>query len=180
MKTWPSRLKIALALEVVFFSALLSFVARPGGSAELLVMLTALPTLLCWLASLFLLRDKMHRRRAAAVVLLAPAFLCIIPTVGPSLRAARFRRDLPRLREVVHLAERGQFSDGQPLPAPYQSLAYAVRVERKPLRVTFYVGGGFPVKHEAYVYRADDSIDALRRDWPRAVRRLPHWFEASD
>jgi len=70
------------------------------------------------------------------------------------------------------------------MTAKLRSAAYAVHAwkdEHGVLTVVFFVGGGFPVKHLAYLYRADGRISPeIERDWLRIREKEPKWYVVSD
>lgn len=180
----------ALLAEAVCFLSALSFISRPNVNAQLLLMLS-LPTLLiAWLAvlvGLFSARGKQHRLKYLQVLLLAPTSLVLAVFIGGHTRDYLFYRDLPRMKEVVALIQSGSIplAPGRiNLPDKYKSLAYgthAGRDEQGALTVTFFVGGGFPVKHHCYLYRSDGVMTPeVRRNWTSGFRREKQWFEVSD
>ncbi len=179
-----------LALEAVLFFSGLSFIARLDGAAQLLLILTLLALPIPWLVmlvGLFRSQSKQHRPKMAGVLLLAPLSLVLAAFLGGHIRSYLFYRDLPRMKEVVALIQDGSISltHGRlNLPSRYGSLAYATHANRDAagtLTVEFFVGGGFPVKHHAYLYLSDGVMTPeIRRDWPSGLRREKQWFEVSD
>lgn len=179
-----------LIIEAIFFLSTLSFVARPNVNAQLLLMVSLLILFISWLSvlgSLLPTRNKELRLKAAGVLLLAPICLVLAGVLGGHIRNYLFYRDLPRMKEVVALIQNGSIpvTGGRiDLPSKYKSLAYgthAYRDAKGALTVLFFVGGGFPVKHQCYLYCSDGIITPeIRRDWPSGTRKEKQWFEVSD
>jgi signal transduction histidine kinase len=180
----------ALIVEAIFFWATLSFIGRSTPYNQLLFMLMLLILFFTWMTvlfSLFFKQNKQHRLKAVGVLLLAPASLVLAVWLGFHLSTYLFYRDLPRMKEVIALIENGKIPITErriALPSKYESLAYMTHASRDlkgVLTVTFYVGGGFPSKHIAYLYRADDTITPeISMEWPSGRRRIKQWFQVSD
>lgn len=153
----------------------------------MLSLMILLVACLAVLVNLFSTRHKQHRLKSAGVLLAAPLSLVLAVFLGGHIRNYLFYRDLPRLKEVVALIQSGSMplAHGRiSLPAKYESLTYATHGNRDAtgaLTVTFFVGGGFPVKHHCYLYRSDGVLTpAIRRSWPSGTRKEKQWFEVSD
>ena len=105
---------------------------------------------------------------------------------------AVFTERLAQYEEAVQVMEskiNGEpvFLKGEEVPETYQHLAWWVHAEEDKqdvLVVTFFWGGGFPVKHSAFVYRSDGWLPPkgtdFRREWPFAERINEHWFRVAD
>ena len=183
-------LKITFVFEAIFFCSLLSMLGRSNSTAQLIVMpmLFVLPVL--WfsvLGSLSREQNKHLRQKSVIVLALAPLSLVLAVMLGPRLNDYLFYRDLPRLNEAVALIKKGAvpIEEGHArLPAEYSSLSYATHADqdsRGVWTITFFVGGGFPVKHQCYLYRSDDKItDEVALTWPRGRHREKYWFQVSD
>lgn len=183
-------LLVTFATEATLFFSLLSFAARSNMNAQLLLMLSLL--VLCGLClivfiSLFFKQNKPYRIKMIVALLLAPACLFCAGFWGRQIGDYLFARDLPRLKQAVRLIESGAvpIKKGRlELPEQYRDLAYSVHARRDNLgvlTVTFFVGGGFPVKHQCYLYRANGVLtNAIKEDWPSGFRREKQWFEVHD
>lgn len=136
--------------------------------------------------SLFLPRNKSQRLKLGGVLLLAPISYVVAGDLGSLIGDHLFYRDLPRLKQVIGLVQGGAIPirEGRiMLPSQYRDLASWVNAEHDSkggLIVIFFVGNGFPVKHQCYVYISNDSQTAIEKDWPRGFRREKQWFEVSD
>lgn len=110
---------------------------------------------------------------------------------GHNRRLEVFEERLPQYEEVVHLMDSELkneriFWGAEQIPRQYRHLAYRIYGERKRdvLRVVFFWGSGFPVKHSAFAYISNGALPAkgtdFRRDWPHATRINEHWFRVGD
>jgi hypothetical protein len=184
-----SFLGLTIILAALFFGSTLRMAARPTNEAQLLMMATGLLLFpLSVAVPAFLPRTRSSLRTLRWVgPLLVPLLFVSAAWIGHLLRARLFYRDLPELERVVHLVATGSIAvhDGRvALPAELSDLARVVFAQREPdgtLQVTFVVGGGFPVKHLAYLYRSDGRFPPeLTRDWPKRRDRQQNWVEVSD
>lgn len=179
-----------LIVECVLFWSALSFLARPNAGPQMLLTLTILVMVVVWpavLVSLFRTQARTYRLRAAALLLLAPASLVLAVNVSGPVRDYLFYRDLPQMKKVVSLIVNGTLpvpKEKTGVPVKYKESNYETRAERDSsgaLTVEFLVGGGFPVKHYAYLYRSDGVLTRrITSFWPASRRREPQWFEVSD
>jgi len=111
---------------------------------------------------------------------------------GHDKRLAVFTERLAQYEEAVQVMQskiNGEpvFLKGEEVPETYQHLAWWIHAEEDKqdvLVVTFFWGGGFPVKHSAFVYRSDGWLPPkgtdFRREWPFAERINEHWFRVAD
>lgn len=182
---------VVLVLEAVFFAATLSFLTRSSADVQLGLMLLTPVLFVLWLITLthYLIgREGPDRRVTGIAAALAPAALFSALLLSRPLRAYYFQRDLPRMREIVRGLENGTLAIKRERPVglseQQKSFAYSIQAYRdktNALTVTFYVGGGFPVKHQAYLYRSDDTLTPeVTRDWVHGTKRAPRWYEVSD
>lgn len=182
---------VVLILEAVFFAATLSFLARPSAYVQLGLMLLVPVLFVLWLITLmqYLIgREGPDRRVKGVAAALAPAALLSAVLLSWPLRTYYFHRDLPRMQKIVQALENGTLAIKQERPVglseQQKSFAYSIQAYRdktNALTVTFYVGGSFPVKHHAYLYRSDDTLTPeMTQDWVHGTKRAPRWYEVSD
>ena len=77
---------------------------------------------------------------------------------------------------------------GEEIPEKYRHLAYSIFAEKLKdvLRIEFFWGGGFPVKHTAYVYLSNGKPPDKETDhhtdwyWYHCERINDYWFRVSD
>jgi hypothetical protein len=178
-----------LFVEALLFCSTVSFGARPNSNAQLLGALFSLLLFgLCLtvFVCLFLSKHRAYRLKLAGVLLLAPVSVVLAFCIGGVLREHLFYRDLPRLKQVVSLVQSGAARVVQGhvmLPSQYNDLASTVHAKhaaKGELIVTFFVGGGFPVKHHCYVYCSSDNSALVQKDWPIGYRKEKQWFEVND
>ncbi|BCM88648.1 hypothetical protein IAD21_00489 [Abditibacteriota bacterium] len=183
-------LTLTLIGEAAFFSALLSFLARPNTTAQILLLPLGLLVFVLWLitlAKVFTERILQRRVCAIAVFLSVPLLFAVVVASGRPLRNFLFQMDLPKMQAVVNQLKAGSLQPSRrsvALPAQYRSIAYQVRAVKSPVgvwTVEFWVGGGFPAKHFIYLYKSDDTVTAKeRQNWPSGYHLTPCWFECSD
>lgn len=197
MKQWPWTIKLLLCtffFEGANFLASMSLSARVNSDAQMWQLLF-IPILcvLCLIVfvALFSPKNKPYRLMLTGALLLFPISYIAAAYLGSFMGDWLFYRDLPRMKQVVALVQKGSIpiyygitSYGEiPLPAQYQDLAAKVRGERDSkgrLMVTFFVGGAFPSKHQCYIYNSNDNRAAVEKGWPSGFRREKQWFEVRD
>ena len=163
--------------------------ARPTAFAQLIVMGSGL--VLFPLS--FVLASVVERRRfrgwglvCVSLPLSVPLLFFLAVRIGGLLRDGLFDRDLPKLERIVQVSESRVATTGESTRIPVATAdvsgpVWARRGSDGILTVTIFVGGGFPVKHLAYIYRSDDTFPAeLSKSWPKMKRRQQKWFEVSD
>ena len=135
-----------------------------------------------------------HHFNAGVVVILLFCFKAgdISLNAGHNKREKVFAERLPQYEEAVRvmgskISGEPVFLKGKEVPKTYQHLAYwihAKKDEGNVLVVTFFWGGGFPVKHSAFVYRSDGWLPPkgtdFRREWPFAERINKNWLRVGD
>jgi len=176
--------------EGLFFLSVLSFASRTNTNAQLLLMLSLLILFVLCLAvfaSLFPSKNKPYRVKLVGALLLVPFSLFAAGFLGRHIGDYLFYRDLPRMKKVVALIQDGSIpvTKGRiKLPSQFQDLAYSTQArkdEKGVLTVIFFVGGGFPVKHQCYLYRSNGVLtNDIKKDWPSGFRREKQWFEVHD
>lgn len=178
-----------LVLEFLLASAWGAFLIKTSGWTQLLFTLLLLITFVAWMFLLgFLFRKQSQQQRLfkVAVLLAAPLYLFLATPLALSIDNFLFARALPRYQKVVDQIKTRSVIPRKgvvQLPSSDRDLAYRVRAatNKNIWTITFLVGGGFPVKHKAYIYKSDDKwTNADWRDWSSYKRRAPYWFEASD
>lgn len=111
--------------------------------------------------------------------------------VGHKIRLNVFNKRLPQYEDAVQMVENTITNEylrwsGERIPKEFRHLAYLISARRKKdvLIVNFLWGGGFPVKHTAFVYISDGRLPGkgtdFRKDWPHCTRINEHWFKVSD
>lgn len=178
---------LTVAQAVILFLAGAAFLARPNPLVQLVFMLAILLQLVMWpaMAVVALLpHNKAKRLKLASSLGFVPLALVASVLLGRPLNDYLFYRDLTRMKEVVTGIEKGSIRiTNASVPIGYENLAYRIDSSREGqvLTVTFWIGSGFPVKHNAYIYRSDGKLTPeMRRDWPSSRQREEQWFQVSD
>jgi hypothetical protein len=108
---------------------------------------------------------------------------------GTSYRDRQFRRALPAYELVVDRFRSGALPPGvlslDSLPADLRGCCYRVVGLRDATGhwvVEFWVARRFPVHHEAWMYYAGASLEAVAREraWYRGYRVAPQWYSVTD
>ena len=192
----PRSAKVLLAIALFAGCAVAFFVGTPTplsqliSVAALLVLLLALPVavLHAW------------RHRASGLIrATAPFLVCLVAVpIGGSLGRVyrdldfRYRRQ-PAYEKVVRKIQSGDLPAGniKEIPPEIHGLAYMIEVHDDApggLMVEFFWGGGFPVKHTVYIYRASGLPPPTSpnwefkpyRQWDGARRVNENWFADID
>jgi len=112
--------------------------------------------------------------------------------MGHDKRSEVFAELLPQYEEAVRVMESKTsggvvFLKGEEVPEIYRHLAYWIHAKKDDenvLVVTFFWGGGFPLKHTAFAYRSDGQLPPkgtdFRREWPFTERINENWFRVGD
>lgn len=179
-----------LVVSIAFVGTVFCMAARPSGSLQLWYPLLGgvLLVLSLMIPSCVLPQWKVAYAWRWLGLLLMPLLLVIGIWGGRKMRAVLFQRDLPALQRVVDLVAKGEVrvDDGRVVltdtsSSPTKYVQSRWDEASSALELTFFVGGGFPVKHFAYLYRSDGKFPRDRlRHWPKRRQRAEHWFEVSD
>jgi hypothetical protein len=175
---WRSLIVLAVAINAAVFAYRPSLLPQFGLVLSLPVVLTA--------AVLQGLRSKGRRRDGIVAVV---AFLAAIPLgvlAGRRLRDVDFHyRRLPRYQAIVDRIQQGEIVVSEDptsltIDKDLANVGFARRTTTGILRVEFFWGGAFPVKHTAYIYTSTGgSSDGAWNRW--RYRALGgNWFAASD
>ena len=196
LRKMPRSAKALFLIALFAGCAVSFFVAAPTGSSQLvsvaalLLLLSALPVALFY--------AWRHRARGSLRAA-APLLACLVAapiglSIGGVYRDLDFRyRRLPAYEQIVRKIELGELPGEavKEMPTEMEGLAYGIHVhEDAPggLMVVFFWGGGFPVKHSVYIYRASGLPPPTSAKWemepyyhwPQARRLNANWFAASD
>ena len=178
-----------LSLELLTAASWGIFLIRTSGVTQLLFTLSFFSLSIAWMflcGSLLRKQSSQQRLYKIAVLLTAPLYLVLSTKIALPVEDFLFARSLPRYQSVVERIKNGSIKIRDrrvQLPSQERDLAYVARAAKTngTWTITFLVGGGFPVKHKAYVYKSDDKwTNADWRNWSSYKRRAPYWFEASD
>ena len=172
------------------------FAYQPTAGLQLMAMVFGLLVLVLVLGWVTVVATQALRRRpvAAAGLLMALASFggCVVARdVGRAIADRRFRADLGAYEQVVTKLR------SQPLrllrPMPSDSLPQLLRGRVSHVMswrgaegafgVDFHYGGGFRVKHSAYVYYEGGGWPlgpVAPFHWRHARALAPHWFAVSD
>ncbi len=112
------------------------------------------------------------------------------PRLGHAYRDYVFRKNLPRYQELVEVVKQ------QPLPLQwrktdipekYRDLTDFIYAQNEPYdqwSASFGWGGGFPVKHCAFLYISGKDINRcsehLKAYWPHREKICDHWYRVGD
>jgi hypothetical protein len=178
------RRHVPVALAIVIAVNAGVFAYRPNGLPQLGLVLSFPTVLVGVVVGMARLNGRWRRQ-----VLLIAGLLAAIPSgaiVGHRVRDFdfQFRRQGP-YQAVVEQVLSGHIAVGDTATrlTIEKSLAYVVFARRTTtgvVRVEFFWGMGFPVKHTAYVYTSTDVPGDGAWDHWRYRRVADHWFEASD
>lgn len=176
---WQNVLAIAVGVNAGLFAY------RPGLLPQLGLMISGPVIVVVACVYAVRSRDRWLRRMVVICSLIAAFPFGVI--VGHRVRDLDFRvRRRERYQAIVDRIRERRSSEVSAeltrLPVQ-QSLAYtafARRTQNGTVRVEFFWGGGFPVKHTAYIYTSTGvPTDGAWDQW--WYRRLDdHWFEAGD
>jgi hypothetical protein len=192
----PRSAKILLVIALFTGCAVAFFVAAPTGSSQLVSVAALLLLLLALPVALF----YAWRHRARGLLrAAAPLLACLVAapiggSIGAAYRSLNFRyRRLPVYEQIVRKIESGELPGEtiKEMPPEIDSLAYGIHVHDDApggLMVVFFWGGGFPVKHSVYIYRASGLPPPTSTKWEMepyyhwsGARRLnDNWFAAHD
>lgn len=192
----PRSAKALFAIALFAGCAVAFFVGAP----TLLSQLISVAALFVLLLALPVAGFHAWRHRASGLVRATTPFVaCLVAvpmglSIGGVYRELDFRyRRLPAFEQVVRKIESGELplETIQEMPSEFQSLAYGVHVHDDApggLTVEFFWGGGFPVKHSVYIYRASGLPPPTKTNWDlkrycqwhRSRRLNDNWFAASD
>ena len=185
--------KIVASVCLIWFLAVAAFDWWQSNLIKILTMPLSAAYLYSWIASIVCVFACWRRWHIRALV---PLAICIATaivsrTVSHPLMEAGFARILPRYATLVQQMETGQIVVSNTptrvvLSGKEAELAYAVWADKATngiLTVTFFVGGGFPVKHWGYLYRSSGENPPqawwIESDW--MGRRLnDKWFYIFD
>jgi hypothetical protein len=192
----PRSAKTLFAIALFAGCAMAFFVAAPTGLSQLISMAALLMVLIALPVTVF----RAWRYRASGPLRAAmPLVACLVAapigySIGGAYRDLDFRyRRLPAYEEVVRKIQSGELPAGttKEVPPEIDRLAYMIHAHDEApdgLMVEFFWGGGFPVKHSAYIYRASGLPPPTSTNWElkpycewAGARRLnENWFSASD
>jgi hypothetical protein len=192
----PRSAKILLAIALFTGCAVAFFVAAPTLSSQLISVGALFVLLLTLPVAVF--HAWRHRARGLMRATM-PFVACLVAVpIGGSLGAVyrdldfRYRR-LPAYEKVVRKIQSGELPAGniKEMPPEIDGLAYMIEVHDDApggLMVEFFWGGGFPVKHTVYIYRASGLPPPTSPNWEikpycqwDGARRLnENWFSDID
>ncbi|MEI9865475.1 MAG: hypothetical protein WDN00_13190 [Limisphaerales bacterium] len=169
----PPTGKIVAAICIVWFLGIAAFDWWQSNLIKLLTMPVSVAYFGAWIASIVcvFIGWRRWRFRAFIPVAVCMATLVVTNSVSPRLMDAGFARVMPRYTALIQQMDGGQMvvsniSTRVVLSGLDAELAYVVWADRETngvLTATFFVGGGFPVKHWGYLYRS--SGENPPRDW---------------
>lgn len=188
---------VNIALGTILCISLYSFGYRPDISSQLGGMLGGVYLFVMLVVSFIAIFKFWEKYSLFSVIPFVILLLCfkagaISLKAGHNKRENVFAERLPQYEEAVRVMEskiKGEpvFLKGKEVPEAYHHLAYWIHAEKYGggvLVVTFFWGGGFPVKHSAFVYRSDGWLPPrgtdFRREWPFAERINENWFRVGD
>jgi len=182
---------IAIAVSVLVVSA--AFAYRPDVSTQFGSML-----LIFYLFAVIVINFiGIFTFGLRSCIPFAMSLLCVIllgysNSLGHRLRLHVFRQRLPQYEAAVpavetQITDGPVFLKGEEVPKPFRHLAYwihADKTEQNVLIVTFFWGGGFPVKHTAFAYISDGKVPGplsrFQKEWPHIFRINQNWFRVVD
>ena len=140
--------------------------------------------------------DRRSRTSLYRVLINVAVCLLFFPAIhaGSVLRDRLFLRHLARFQQVTDFlianerarAKSDEFLTVVPLPSAYSDLNVAdkvlVRSTKQGITVEYLGRETSSLGHQGWMYRSEDSIPALERDYPRIgyTHLAPHWFFFSD
>ena len=192
----PRSARTFLALALFAGCAVAFFVAAPTGLSQLISMASLCLLLVTLPVTLFYAwRHRAGGPARAAIPLVA----CLVAVPIGGALGARYRsldfeyRRLPAYESVVRKIDSGELTAGaiKETPPEIDGLAYMIHVHDDApggLMVEFFWGGGFPVKHLVYIYRASGLPPPTSTnwelksycEWSRPRRLNDNWFAAHD
>jgi hypothetical protein len=179
---------------ILYFGLLTCFAEHENMFKEFFAAAAAFVVLnLIWIS--FILGLVSYKRKK--IYAFIPCLICLfgLPAgfvgaivLGESIKAANFKKSLPRYTEVVRLIENDRIkpdSAGQiQLPEKYDDLAYSAftYTNRDGRIITFLTDGAFPVWHAGYLYSSSGVVDEnnLLTVWNNFERVNTNWFQFSD
>ncbi|MBN1392994.1 MAG: hypothetical protein JW947_09360 [Sedimentisphaerales bacterium] len=188
---------VNIALGTILCISLYSFGYRPDIVSQIGGMLGSVYLLVMLVVSFIAIFKFWEKSSLFSIIPFVILLLCF--KAGPmSLKAGHNKREkvfverLPQYEEAVHvmggkISGEPVFFKGEEVPETYRHLAYWIHAEKEEgnvLVVTFFWGGGFPVKHSAFVYRSDGWLPPkgtdFSREWPFAERINSNWLRVGD
>jgi hypothetical protein len=168
----------------------------PSGELQLLSVALGLLAVVLLLGWTILVITQGLRRRPIALAGLLTAVLgfgsCLgARDAGRALADRRFRADLAAYEQVVATLRQQPLRSLRPIPPDSLPAALRSRVSqvmswrgpRGEFGVDFHYGGGYPVKHSAYVYYEGEARRLGPESpfrWRRGRELAPRWFAVSD
>lgn len=150
--------------------------------------------LLAWCLAALVLRGRgwALTRVGLLISLLGFAGCWTVPPGGRVLRDAEFRANLPAMNALVATLQAGPHRRLLPPMAP-ESLPPFLRGRPVPVSTwtdsagrfgaDFHYGGGYPVRHSAFVYYPGSRSELLAAapfSWHAARRIAPNWYDVHD
>jgi hypothetical protein len=192
----PRSAKVLLAIALFAGCAAAFFVGAPTLLSQLISVAALLTLVVALPVALF---HAWRHRAGGSLRAATPLLACLVAIpigylIGGAYRDLDFRyRRLPAYEQIVRKIESGELPGEaiKEMPNQIEGLAYGIHVhEDAPggLMVVFFWGGGFPVKHSVYIYRASGLPPPTSTKWEmepyyhwsRARRLNDHWFASHD
>jgi hypothetical protein len=191
---WAVLLTGAIGVGAAVFGG--RFAYQPTAGLQFMAVVFGLLVVVLVLSWVTVVATQTLRRRpvAAAGLLMALASFggCVVARdVGRAMADRRFRADLGAYEQVVTRLRAQPLRPLRPMPSDSLPQLLRGRVSHVmswrgaegAFGVDFHYGGGFPVKHSAYVYYEGGARPlglVAPFHWRHARALAPHWFAASD
>ena len=186
-------LTVLCALVVsVYFVLLTYFVEHENMLKEFFAAVAGFAVLVLAIVSFILgLVFYKHKKLSAFI----PCLICLLGllagfvgaiVVGESIKAANFKKSLPRYNEVVNLIDKGEIesdSDGQiQLPEQFVDLAYSVSTHTNSdgRIIIFDTDQAFPLDSSAYIYTSSGVANKFIKGRNYIQRVNTNWFYVAD
>jgi hypothetical protein len=115
-----------------------------------------------------------------------PVGFCGAISVGESIKAANFQKNLPRYNEAVNLIAKGEIesdSDGQiQLPEQFSDLAFSVysHTDKDERTIIFVTDEAFPLWRSSYIYTSSGVPNKFIKGRNCIEQVNTNWFYVSD
>ena len=166
-------------LPITCFILLGAFAFKENVLLQSASMAALIGLLVSFILALVHIKKNWSKRRWIALLPLLITMLCWKGRdVGVFLRNFYFRTQLPRLEEAIASFEKtGVFPNVK--WSGYMARAGTWEGETY---VTFWWGGGFPVKHTVLLYSSTDDIEAYAKSggWRSGSKLEDHWWVIKD